>query len=160
MDACPFLHYPAFAQLQLPIPCRKESVGERRCGFPAQDVVCTTRVCPYFFDVTLATPYNLIRNVDAGCFAERVYEFEHADAITGSEVENFDVVRAFVAEHSPCGVNVSFSEVDHVDKVANTRAVGSVVVVAEHAQFRANADGCLRKIGDKVLRHAVGKFAD
>lgn len=51
-------------------------------------------------------------------------------------------------------------KVYNVNEVADTRAVGSVVVVAKHGKAWANADGRLRKVRNEVGGHTVGKFAD
>ena len=53
-----------------------------------------------------------------------------------------------------------FGQVNHVDIVANTGTIGRVVVVTENLQFVSNAHRCLCNKGDKIIGHAVRKFAD
>ena len=51
-------------------------------------------------------------------------------------------------------------KVHDIDVVADAGAVGRVVVVAEDGQLLADAHCRLRDVGDEVVGHAVGQFAD
>ena len=54
---------------------------------------------------------------------------------------------------------MSFCKIYDVDVIANARTVGSMIVVAEYAQFFADTDGGLGQVWDKVLGNAVGQFS-
>ena len=51
-------------------------------------------------------------------------------------------------------------KIDDVDVVAYARAVGGVVVIAEHLESFEPADGDLGDVGDEVVRDPIRVFAD
>ena len=87
-------------------------------------------------------------------------EFEHGGTLACSDVIDFYGFLDFVFHDTCHSAHVSFGEVDDIDVVANTGAVGGVVVVTEDAEFLADADGSLREEGDEVLGNAVGHLTN
>ena len=52
------------------------------------------------------------------------------------------------------------SQVNHIDIIANTRAVRGVVIITEDFQFRTQAGSSLRNKRQQVLRHTVRQLTD
>ena len=59
-------------------------------------------------------------------------------------------VRRFCLDNACHGRNVCLGQVNNIDKVANTRSIGRIVVVAEDSKLFANANGRLREVRDEV----------
>ena len=87
-------------------------------------------------------------------------KLENRQTLACSDIEHFELFVALVLKHSRKCHNVSFCKVNHIDKVANARAVGGVVIVTEDAQFLAHANSCLGEIRNKVLWNTVWQFAN
>ena len=52
-----------------------------------------------------------------------------------------------------------FGQIDYIDEVADTRTVGSIIIVTKHAQFLTDADSGLGKIRNQVLRYTVRQLS-
>ena len=90
-------------------------------------------------------------------FVEGPQDLEHGGARAGAKVpaEHAGAVRDVVQ-----GGEVPVGEVNHVDVVAQAGAVRGGVVVAEHHQLFAAADGHLGDEGHQVVGDALRVFAD
>lgn len=82
---------------------------------------------------------------------------ENAVARAGAEVDGIPPRRRGGAFH---GADVTLGEIDDVNVVANSGAVGRVVVVAENLDGGEAPGGDARDVGEKVIRNAVRVFAD
>ena len=51
-------------------------------------------------------------------------------------------------------------EVYHINIIANTGAVGCIIIIAEDSQLLTDAHSSLRNIGDQVVGRAIGQLAD
>lgn len=154
------LHDAALAELALPGPCGAHGVGQRGVGFPAEDFVGVRGVAPHFLNVACAAGCDAVGHLHAGGFLKGVDELEDAHAVARAEVVDFDGGCVGTFEHAVHGLDVGLGEVNNVDEVADAGAVGCGIVVAEHAEFLADAHGCLGDVRDEILGHAVGELAD
>ena len=55
---------------------------------------------------------------------------------------------------------VTLGEIDHVNVVPNTRAIGRVIIPPKDLQSRQTTHGDLCHIGEKVQGHPVGVLTD
>ena len=89
-----------------------------------------------------------------------MHQLQHRDAVAGADVEDFVGLLLLPVDHAADGCHVGFGQVHDVDVVADARAVGRRIVVAEDREAFAQSGGGLRDERHEVLRHAARQFAD
>ena len=99
-------------------------------------------------------------NFYAGSLFECVDQFQYGYTVAGSEIEIFNIFFRLATQHTIHSDHVCFSQVDYIDIVADAGPVGSIVIVAEYAQFLTDTHRSLSQIRDQVLRNTVRQFAD
>ena len=114
-------------------------------------------VCVAGSQVAGAACLNLIRNRHVVSLFKGVHHVQHAVAGAGTQVKDLG---ALIGHHIVDGCHVTTSQIHHVDVVADAGAIGRGIVVAEHAQLLAAADGHLRDVGHEVVGDTLGIFAD
>lgn len=143
-----------------PAPGGEQYFGDGGVGGPAKDGIGLARIGPDLLDVALATTYDGIREFTARDLLEGADDLQHAQAASGTEVEDFDLLLGLAAQHTLDSLDVSLSKINHIDIVADAGAIGGVVVVAKDAQLLTQACSGLGNKRQEVVGHAVGQFAD
>ena len=115
----------------LPLPGVAEGVGEGGAGRPAEDTVGARGVGPDLLDVALAPAYDLIRYTDTGGLLERPDQLQDGHAAACAEIEDLERLCGLPLDEPTDGLNMRTSQIDDVDIVSDTGAIGRVVVVAE-----------------------------
>ena len=49
-----------------------------------------------------------------------------------------------------------FCQIDYINEVAYTRAIGRIIIITKDAQFLTDTDSGLGQIRYQVLRHTIG----
>ena len=129
--------------LLLPVPGIAAHFFDAVLSFPAEFVECFLRVAIASGDVACAARLDAVRDFYVVYIFECVDNVKHGIAVARTEVVNGE--SAFAFDGLECG-NVACGEVANVDVVANSCAIGGVIVVAEHAEFLAEANGSLRDV--------------
>ena len=127
----------------LPVPGVTAHFFDAILSLPAEFVECFLRVAVAGGNVACATWLDAVWNLDVVDFFECFYDVEHGVAVTCAQVVNGESALAF---NSLEGAHVARGEVADVDVVADAGAIWSVVVIAEHAEFLAEADCGLRDV--------------
>ena len=133
--------------MQLPFPGRLQSFGKWRFCFPAQYRIGLLWIGPHLCNVTFPAFRDSIIEFYAGSLFESMDKFEYRNTLPRTEIEYFDVLLAFMSEHTFYGFDVSFGQVYHIDVIAYARAVGGIVIVSENAELLTYSDGGLCDIG-------------
>ena len=129
-------------------------------GLPAEHFVGFVYVAPDLLDVAFAAGCYLVVELHTGALLECLDELHHRYAVAGADVEYLDVLCALAVKDALHGGNVGLGQVHDINIIPDACAVGRVVVIAEDAELRANADSRLCEVGYEVGRYAVGHFAD
>ena len=143
----------------LPVPGRLERIFKAGFGFPAKHLVGLFGIGPHFLYVAGAAGRVCPVELHAGSLFESVDDLLGADPVARADVEHFEAVAVSV-EHALHGFDMGLGQVYYIYVIADAGAVGRVVVVAEHLELLAYADGCLRNVGNEVHRHSGGHLAD
>ena len=124
---------------------------------PAELFFCFGSVRVAGGDIAGAAVSDYVRDFNAGCFFEVLYDIEDAVAFAGAQV--VDVEAGFVFDFLK-GLYVSPGQVYYVDIISDAGSVGGVVVVAEYVKLFQLAYGNLGDVGHQVIGDAVGVLAD
>ena len=143
----------------LPVPGRLERIFKAGFGFPAKHLVGLFGIGPHFLYVAGAAGRVCPVELHAGSLFESVDDLLGADPVARADVEHFEAVAVSV-EHALHGLDMGLGQVYYIYVIADAGAIGRVVVVAEHLELLAYADGCLRNVGNEVHRHSGGHLAD
>ena len=111
-------------------------------------------------DVALAPTHNLIRYTDTGGLLERPDQLQDRHAAACAEIEDLERLCGLPIDEPTDGLHMCTSQIDDVDIVSDTGAVGRVVVVAKDTQLGADPGGRLSEVRHEVLRRTRGAFAD
>ena len=124
---------------------------------PAEYVFGLLWVGIVFRNIARTARLNINGKLTAACAAERRHHIKHTRAFTGAEVHDLN---ARLAIHPVERRDMAACQVNHVDVIAHTRAIGRGVVVAEHANGLHFANRDLCDIRHEVIRNALRVFAD
>ena len=154
------LHYSTLAKGKLPLPSAGKDILERRVCLPTKNLIGLVYVAPNLLNIAGTTAHDLIVELNTGSTLETVDEFKHAGSLACTDIVNLDVLVGLVLHDARHGTDVSLSEVYDIDVVADTTAVGSIVVIAEDAQFLADTDSCLGYVRNEVSGYTDWQLAD
>ena len=140
----------------MPAPGAGQDGVQIASGSPAENLASLAVVGHEDRRVAFAAARHLDGQGAAGGALDAGDQFLDADAMAGAEVE---AVARPAGQQAAQGRDVSVSEIQHVDVVANGGAVAGVVVVAEDREVRALAEGHLDRQGNGVGLRLV-PFAD
>ena len=143
-------------QVFLPAPGGEQYVGDGGVGGPAKDGIGLLGICPDLLDVALATAYDGIRELLARDLLEGADDLQHAQAASGTEVEELDLLRSLTAQHTLDSLDVRLSEINHIDIVADAGAIGGVIIIAKDAQLLAQTCSGLGNKGRRLLGTPLG----
>ena len=129
--------------LFLPIPGVAAHFLDAELGLPAKFLVCLFGVAVAGGDVAYTAGLDAVGHLDAVYFFKGVYHVEYGVAVACTQVVNGESALVFDGLE---GAHVARGEVANVNVVANASTIGGVVVVAEHAEFLADAHGGLRDV--------------
>ena len=101
-------------------------------SLPTELLVSLVYITPNLFDITCTTSYDLVVQLHACALFECVDELEHSHTLTGTYVVDLNGFFVLAFQDTSHSANVSLSQVDDIDEVADARAVGSIIVVAEY----------------------------
>ena len=144
----------------LPGPGRAERVVEVARSLPTQLLVRQGRVGPDGDDIALAAVGNLVVEFQTVGLLEAVHQLQHRNAVARADIEDLVILLVLALDHAGDGYDMGARQIHHIDIVADVRAVGGGVVVAEYREALADAGSGLRHEGDKVLRYTARQLTD
>ena len=120
--------------------------------FPTEQLLCKCGIAPVGCDVACAARPDGVGNVASARLFKSSNNFKNAVAATASQI-NGDPAR--MLHHIGHCFGVAFSEIHHVDVVANTRTVGRIEVIAENAKHRELSVCHARNVRQAVVGYAA-----
>ena len=111
----------------LPVPGVRAHVVERLGGGPAEDFLCLCGVGVNRGEIARAARCDDVSQIAPAGFGVGFDHFQNGNAVARTEVEN---LCSFVVHHIVQRGNMSGSKVDHMQVVAYTGTVRSVVIIA------------------------------
>ncbi len=115
------------------------------------------RLGPAFGYVTGAARFDLVRYGATAGRLERTDHLQHGIALTGTQVVGKDTG---IGSYAGQRLEMTESEIHHVDVVAHACAIRGRIVIAKHPQLLELADAHLADIGQQVVGDTVGIFTD
>ena len=137
----------------LPAICVAAHIRQLVLSLPAQDLLCLGGIGVAGGDVTGTAVYDLVGNGSARGRLKGIDDIQHRVAVARADVE---ILHLGHGAGSLQSAEVSLGQIHHVDVVADTRAVGGIVVVAEDVEEGTAARSHLGDVGEQVIGDALG----
>mmetsp|Transcript_36885 Transcript_36885/g.62758 ORF Transcript_36885/g.62758 Transcript_36885/m.62758 type:complete len:202 (-) Transcript_36885:163-768(-) len=122
--------------------------------FPSQQILCLLWIGIQFRYIPRPSFDDFVRYRSSCRLPHSLDQFQYRDSVPGTEIDRLATYTGIGVEFVEGG-DVSFGEVDDVDVITDTGAVGGVVIVSEDGELLASSYADLSDEGHEIVGYAL-----